>query len=167
MVKITGIISDEFVIGREILAKLYADTRDEIDGGEYEIIGLGTNQVLAAGSIVTTAKGERASYQSSGSWQWHTSGPGAITELPEVDSEDNGKILKVVNGAWNKADAPAPELPDSTGATTGDVLTVGSDGLEWAPVPTPTAELPAVTPEDVGKVLTVDAEGNWVAVLPQ
>ena len=35
---------------------------------------------------------------------------GGGTELPVVDSGDNGKVLGVVEGAWNKMDAPSPEV---------------------------------------------------------
>lgn len=54
-------------------------------------------------------------------------------ELPAVTSANNGKVLKVVEGAWALAD-------DSN-----------------------TVELPAVTAENAGQVLKVDAEGHWVA----
>ena len=32
-----------------------------------------------------------------------------VTELPAVSSSDNGKVLKVVNGAWDKGDIPTPD----------------------------------------------------------
>lgn len=53
-------------------------------------------------------------------------------ELPAVTSANNGKVLKVVNGAWALAD-------DSN-----------------------TIELPAVTADNEGQVLKVDSEGHWV-----
>lgn len=52
-------------------------------------------------------------------------------------------------------------LPDPSGASEGDVLTVGTDGPEWAGVPT---ELPDSTGASQGDVLTVGANGlEWSA----
>ena len=84
-------------------------------------------------------------------------------ELPAVTSNDNGKVLVVKEGKWDK-DNPATELPAVTGADNGSCLLV-SEGA-WAKGSFPT-ELPAVTSEDVGKVLTVNSDGQWVAVLPE
>ena len=84
-------------------------------------------------------------------------------ELPPVDTDDNGKVLTVKSGKWDKNTLPK-ELPEVSGSDNGSCLVV-SEGA-WAKGSFPT-ELPAVTPEDVGKVLTVDENGQWVAVLPE
>lgn len=48
------------------------------------------------------AKYRRHSDDYSGNlWEYYTGG-GSGSELPEVDSGDNGKVLKVVNGEWDK-----------------------------------------------------------------
>lgn len=49
--------------------------------------------------------------------------------LPAVSNTDNGKILMVSSGKWNKAAMPT-ELPAVTSADEGKVLTVNSSG-EW------------------------------------
>ena len=82
----------------------------------------------------------------------------AVTELPTVTSDDNGKKLGVSGGSWQ---AVAAELPAVSGSDNGKVLTVSSGN--WAAV-TPTAELPAVTSSDEGKVLAVNGSGQWVAL---
>lgn len=58
-----------------------------------------------------------------------TGGSGA--SLPDVTVADNGKLLTVVEGAWNKADAPT-ELPTVTTDDAGKVLAVR--GGEWSKV---------------------------------
>lgn len=44
--------------------------------------------------------------------------------LPEVTTTDNGKVLTVVEGAWDKAEASGSSLPEVTAADNGKVLTV-------------------------------------------
>lgn len=58
------------------------------------------------------------------------------SELPSVTGSDNGKVLAVVEGSWNKADAPT-ELPAVTADDNGKVLKVVEGA--WAAV----AETPA------------------------
>jgi hypothetical protein len=50
--------------------------------------------------------------------------------LPDVTSADNGDILSVVNGAWDKAALPK-ELPTVSPSNSGEALTVNSSG-KWA-----------------------------------
>lgn len=50
-------------------------------------------------------------------------GGGGGADLPDVTSADNGKVLSVVSGEWNKADAPK-ELPTTTTSDNGKVLAV-------------------------------------------
>ena len=51
----------------------------------------------------------------------------AVGELPVVSASDNGKVLKVTEGAW-AAGAEAAELPAVTAADAGKVLTVSAEG---------------------------------------
>lgn len=57
-------------------------------------------------------------------------------ELPAVTAEDNGKILKVVNGDWNKA-VVTPELPEVSGSDNGKILGV-VEGV-WAKTDAPSS----------------------------
>lgn len=60
---------------------------------------------------------------------------GASGEVPQVTENDNGKVLTAIYDEGGPAvewgDAPSG-LPDDTGASQGDVLTIGSSGPEWA-----------------------------------
>ena len=76
--------------------------------------------------------------------------------LPEATSEDNGKVLGVVDGEWGKTDIPE-ELPSVTADDNGKVL--GVVGGEWEKTDIP-EELPSVTAADNNKLLGV-ASGKW------
>ena len=90
---------------------------------------------------------------------------GVSIEFPDVTSEDNGKVMKVVEGAWAKANEETV-LPAVTSDDNSKVLTVVEGVWTKANLPAETVELPAVTADDNGKVLTV-VEGAWaVAALP-
>ena len=62
-------------------------------------------------------------------------GGGGGSSLPAVTTDDNGDVLTVVSGAWEKADAPT-ELPDVDAGDDGDFLGV-EDGV-WKCVDRPT-----------------------------
>jgi len=83
---------------------------------------------------------------------------GSGSDLPDVTVDDNGKILKVINGEWNKGDE-TKELPDVTQQDDGKVLTVVNGEWNKANVPS-SSDLPDVTQEDDGKILRV-VEGEW------
>ena len=53
----------------------------------------------------------------------------SVTELPAVTASDNGKVLKVADGAWAAGAAPT-ELPAVTSSDSGKVLTVNAEG-QW------------------------------------
>lgn len=53
-------------------------------------------------------------------------------ELPAVTASDNGKVLVVKSGKWDK-DNPATELPAVTAEDVGKVLTVDESG-KWVAV---------------------------------
>lgn len=91
------------------------DTYDDIAGG------------VAVGDYVTIPDVSNAIAQRAAS---------AGIELPSVTSSDNGKLLTVVNGKWNKANAPK-ELPAVTSTDNGDILTVVNGA--WAKADAPSS----------------------------
>ena len=74
-------------------------------------------------------------------------------ELPPVTSDDNGKVLKVVNGDWNKGAAPT-ELPAVSGTDNGKILKV-TEGV-WAKGDAPSG------PEDF--VMTLSKVGDKLSL---
>ena len=89
-----------------------------------------------------------------------------VTELPAVDSGDNGAVLKVSGGKWGKG-AETVELPAVTAENAGQVLMVNAQG-QWVAASIP-SQLPTVDKDtDAGKVLTVNSDGEWAAAaLPE
>ena len=81
-----------------------------------------------------------------------------IRELPETSSEENGKVLAVVDGEWAAAEIPEGNLPPVTSADNGKVLGVVEG--EWAVKDDEGGSLPDVTSADNGKVLGV-VDGEW------
>lgn len=59
---------------------------------------------------------------------------GGGSDLPAVTTDDNGKVMTVVEGAWDKADVPT-ELPAVTGADNGKFLGVANGA--WSKVDAP------------------------------
>ena len=82
---------------------------------------------------------------------------GSTIELPAVTSDDNGKVLKVIEGAWNKGTDES--LPSVISTDAGKALIVDSEGA-WGVDDIP-SELPSVTSADEGDVLTVNSSGEW------
>lgn len=79
---------------------------------------------------------------------------GSTIELPAVSDTDNGKVLKVIEGAWGKGTDEA--LPEVTADDNGKVLKV----VEGAWTKGTDEALPEVTADDNGKVLKVSG-GAW------
>lgn len=75
--------------------------------------------------------------------------------LPDVTSEDNGKVLKVAEGAWGVGNDNS--LPNVSSEDNGKVLKV-SEGV-WG-VGNDNS-LPDVTSADEGKIIQVNSNGEW------
>ena len=88
--------------------------------------------------------------------------PGAA--VPAVTPADNGKVMKVVNGVWDKGNDSGSVLPAVTAEDNGDVLAV-VNGV-WAKN-VPVAELPEYSVEDAGKILTIQEDGTLAWVSPE
>lgn len=80
----------------------------------------------------------------------------SFDELPSVSGSDNGKVLKVVNGAWT-ADTLPNNLPAVSSSDNGKILKVSNGAWDKGDEST---ELPAVTTNDDGKALFVE-NGAW------
>jgi hypothetical protein len=93
------------------------------------------------------------------------SGAGAAggAGLPAVTGSDDGKVLTVVNGAWDKAAVPT-ELPSVASTDNGKLLEVVAG--QWS-VGARRDDLPTVMPADAGKILRVTDNGFWAVVEPQ
>lgn len=93
--------------------------------------------------------------------EWEKSNP--PTELPEVSETDSGKVLTVKGGQWSATEPPSG-LPDVTNADNGKYL--GIQNGQWKVIgqmePDPDTLLPYVKQEDNGKVLSV-VNGRWTA----
>lgn len=92
-----------------------------------------------------------------------TGGEGGGSSLPEVDSSDIGKVLRVNSYAeWDVLDPPVG-VPSYDGAPDGQVLTIltaeGARGMFWG---NPQTGLPDATSADAGKFLKYTGE-TWVA----
>lgn len=80
-------------------------------------------------------------------------------DLPDITSEDDGKILGVVGGKWVVTN-PTKELPEATSANNGKILKVVNG--KWAIVEQD-KDVPIVSGVDNGKIMQV-VDGAWNAV---
>ena len=85
-----------------------------------------------------------------------------IESLPEPTDLDNGKVLKIIDSKWVKADDDVgeAELPAVTDKDNGKVLKVVNGQWVMADEDTIEDELPEITAEDEGKVLKI-VGGQW------
>lgn len=88
---------------------------------------IGTGSILRTPDGDFTIRGE----EEWGAWRKRGEGGGGESELPEVSTDDNGKVLGVVEGAWDKVDPPEG-LPAVTSDDNGKILKVVNGA--WAVV---------------------------------
>lgn len=122
--KITKIKSTNRIEGIETIAVLEIMSDEKVAVSELP-------ESIGVGSIVRTPDGYFAVMGETEWGDWRTRGGGGETELPEVTSDDNGKVLGVVEGAWNKV-TPPEGLPAVTSDDNGKILKVVNG--EWAVV---------------------------------
>ena len=101
MVKILEIINEEFIAPNECLAVIFADSKEELSS-EYSVSGLPTGRTLAPGCKFKTADGSEGYLKSDGTIEWIVE----PSDLPPVDSSDNGKVLVVEDGQWAVGESP-------------------------------------------------------------
>lgn len=101
MVKIIQIINEEFIAPNECLAVIFADSKEELSS-EYSVSGLPTGRTLAQGSKFKIADGSEGYLKSDGTIEWVVES----SDLPPVDSSDNGKVLVVEDGQWAVGETP-------------------------------------------------------------
>lgn len=124
----------------------------------FTAVTLPTASLSVTSENVTTVAGNN-SPSSSG-----TSMPGGGgAGLPAVTGSDDGQVLTVVSGAWNKAAVPT-ELPSVGSTDNGKLLEVV--GGQWS-IGDRRNDLPTVLASDAGKILRVTDNGFWAVVDPE
>lgn len=118
---------------------------------------------LPSASLSVTSETVTSIENTGNSYSGGSSGVNAGSALPEVTGTDDGKVLTVVNGAWDKAAVPT-ELPSVGTSDNGKVLMVVAGSWIKNSIPD---ELPTVTNADAGKILQVSNNGFWEAATPQ
>lgn len=106
--------------------------------------------IVAHGSKATIINSGEI-YRINGDGEWKAQSTSGGAGLPEVTSEDNGDVLTVVGGAWDKAE-PAKELPTVTSADNGDVLTVVEGAWAKGALPIPESPVIYLTTDEFGKL---------------
>ena len=118
---------------------------------------------LPSASLSVTSETVTSMENTGNSYSGGSPGVNAGSALPEVTGTDNGQVLTVVNGAWDKAAVPT-ELPSVASTDNGKLLEVV--GGQWA-IGDRRQDLPTVMPADAGKILRVTDNGFWAVVEPQ